>query len=51
MLSCLSAKLLVVGHFQMCIRDRDIGEKKNLAAEHPEIVAKLKAILEKEKAK
>ena len=30
---------------------QDIGEKKNLAAEHPEIVAKLKAILEKEKAK
>ena len=30
---------------------QDIGEKKNLAAEHPEIVAKLKAILEEEKAK
>ena len=30
---------------------QDIGEKKNLAAEHPEIVAKLKAILEKEKDK
>ena len=30
---------------------QDIGEKKNLATEHPEIVAKLKAILEKEKAK
>ena len=30
---------------------QDIGEKKNLAAEHPEIVAKLKAIIEKEKAK
>ena len=30
---------------------QDIGEKKNLAAEHPEIVAKLKAIVEKEKAK
>lgn len=30
--------------------DRDIGEKTNLAAEHPEIVAKLTALAEKMKA-